>query len=67
MIPIVVITIRGGLVEEVRTNRPVHILVEDWDSTEVRPSHDEIVPEQMLAAEEAQLTHFFQSTTTQED
>jgi hypothetical protein len=60
---IAVVSIRGGLVEEVRANHPLHVLVEDWDSTEVRPSHDEIQPERMLPGEEAELTHFFQPAT----
>jgi hypothetical protein len=64
---IAVVSIRGGLVEEVRTNHPLHVLVEDWDSTDVRPSHDPIVPERMLPGEEADLTHFFQPATNQGD
>lgn len=64
---IAVVSIRGGLVEEVRTNHPLHVLVEDWDSTEVRPSHDAIIPERMLPGEEAGLTHFFQPETSQGD
>jgi len=62
---IAVVSIRDGLVEEVRANHPLHVLVEDWDATEVRPSHDEITPEQMLPGEEADLTHFFQPATNQ--
>jgi hypothetical protein len=62
---IAVVSIRSGLVEEIRTNHPLHVLVEDWDATEVRPSHDEIIPERMLPGEEADLTHFFQPATDQ--
>ncbi len=62
---IAVVSIRGGLVEEVRANHPLHVLVEDWDATEVRPSHDAIIPEQMLPGEEADLTDFFQPATNQ--
>jgi hypothetical protein len=64
---IAVVSIRGGLVEEVRANHKLHVLVEDWDGTEVRPSHDEIVPEPMLPGEEAELTVFFQPATDQGD
>jgi hypothetical protein len=62
---IAVVSVRNGLVAEVRANYPLHVLVEDWDSTEVRPSHDSILPDQMLPGEEADLTHFFQPTTNQ--
>jgi hypothetical protein len=62
---IAVVSIRGGLVEEVRANHKLHVLIEDWDSTEVRPSHDPIVPEPMLPGEEAHLTDFFQPATSQ--
>jgi hypothetical protein len=62
---IAVVSIRAGLVEEVRSNHPLHVLVEDWDATEVRPSHDAITPERMLPGEEADLTHFFQPATNQ--
>jgi hypothetical protein len=62
---IAVVSIRDGLVEEVRANHPLHVLIEDWDGTEVRPSHDPIVPEPMLPGEEAALTHFFEPTTDQ--
>lgn len=64
---IAVVSIRGGLVEEVRTNHKLHVLVEDWDGTEVRPSHDPLVPEQMLPGEEAELTIFFQPSTNEGD
>ena len=64
---IAVVSIRGGLVEEVRTNQPLHVLVEDWDGTEVRPSHDPIIPERMLPGEEAELANFFQPATNQGD
>ena len=60
---LLVISVRGGLVEEVRANHPIHILVEDWDGTEVRPSHDAIEPQPMLPGEEAALAHFFQPAT----
>ena len=64
---IAVVSVRGGLVEEVRANHKLHVLVEDWDGTEVRPSHDPIVPERMLPGEEAALADFFQPATNQGD
>jgi hypothetical protein len=64
---LIIISVRGGLVEEVRVNGPMHVLVEDWDSTEVRPSHDEIEPVPMLPGEEAALVHFFQPATDEGD
>ena len=64
---ILVVSVRDGLVQEVRANHELYVLVEDWDSTEVRPSHDEIVPEPMLPGEEAQLMHFFECTTEEKD
>ncbi len=64
---IAVVSIRGGLVEEVRANHKLHVLVEDWNGTEVRPSHDPIVPEPMLPGEEAELTDFFQPATNEGD
>ena len=60
-----VVSVRHGLVEEVRANHPLHVLIEDWDGTEVRPSHDPMLPERMLPGEEAKLTHFFQPATDQ--
>lgn len=54
---IAVISVRGGMVEAVRANHPLSVLVEDWDTTEVRPSHDTIVTEPMPLGEEAELTH----------
>jgi hypothetical protein len=62
-----VVSVRHGLVEEVRANRPLHVLVEDWDGTEVRPSHQEIESEPMLPSEEAHLTDFFRATNDQEE
>jgi hypothetical protein len=61
---IIVVSIRGGVVTEVRANHPLNVLVEDWD-TEVRPSRDSIVAEQMLAGEEPDLTNLFQPTINQ--
>ncbi len=64
---IAIVSVRCGLVEEVRANQPLHVLIEDWDSTDVRPSHDAMTPEPMLPAEEAQLVHFFEPATNQEE
>jgi hypothetical protein len=64
---IAVVSVRCGLVQEVRANQPLHVLIEDWDSTDVRPSHDPMAPEPMLLAEEAFLLHFFQPATNRGD
>jgi hypothetical protein len=64
---IAVVSVRCGLVQEVRANQPLHVLIEDWDSTDVRPSREPMTPEPMLPAEEAVLIRFFQPATNQED
>ncbi len=55
----IVVTIRNGLVEEVRCNQPGHVLIEDWDTTEVRPAHNEMSTSPLLSGEEAELRRFF--------
>lgn len=62
---IAVVSVRHGLVESVRTNIPLHFLVEDWDATEIRPAHDPMVPDPMHPREEADLARFFQPSTEQ--
>jgi hypothetical protein len=62
--PIVVITVRGGLVEDVHANVPVTAFVEDWDCPPDRPlvmdfETEPLLPEQVqriLAREEHETT-----------
>jgi hypothetical protein len=39
---LIIVSVRGGIVQEVRSNRAVLIIVEDWDTPDHRPSWEEL-------------------------
>jgi len=39
---LVIVSVRRGIVQEVRTNRAVRVFVEDWDTPNHRPTWDEL-------------------------
>jgi len=74
--PIVVITIRGGMVEDVGTTFPVRVIIEDWDCPDRdsgnRPSRDVYYSSATLSSKWAenkyrQLTNAADSTTDATD
>ena len=55
--PIVVITVRGGMVLEVQSTTPVTVFVEDWDCPPDRPLVFDFESEPVTPEQSAQLQH----------
>ena len=52
---LVIITVRGGIAEDARTNRPVRIVIEDWDDQEEQPLYFDLAPAPLAHDEETHL------------
>jgi hypothetical protein len=58
--PIIVVHLRGGMVQETRSNIPLTVVIEDYDSQDqTKPSRYDLWPDPLDAGEEASLIHQF--------
>jgi hypothetical protein len=53
--PLVIITVRGGIAIDARTNRPVRVVIEDWDDQEEQPLYFDLSPLPLPPDEETHL------------
>jgi hypothetical protein len=53
--PSVIITVRGGIAVDARTNRPVRVVIEDWDDQDEQPLYFDLSPESLAREEETDL------------
>jgi hypothetical protein len=52
---LVIITVRGGIAVDARTNRPVRVVIEDWDDHDEQPLYFDLSPEPLPHEEETHL------------
>lgn len=52
----IIVSVRGGIVQEVRTNRAVRVFVEDWDTPNHRPTWDELASSRLSADDQRALS-----------
>ena len=64
MKPVIVITVRGGLVAAVNANAPVSVLVEDWDCPPDTPLVMEFEPEPLTPEQERRVAERLAETSS---
>jgi hypothetical protein len=52
---LVIITVRGGIVVDARTNRPLRVVIEDWDDQDEQPLYFDLSPVPLAHEEETHL------------
>lgn len=62
--PIVVVTIRGGIVQDVHASQPVHVFVEDWDCPPDKPLVIDFASEPVTSEQQARIEASLRTTIT---
>jgi hypothetical protein len=52
---LVIITVRGGIAVDARANRPVRVVIEDWDDQDEQPLTFDLAPVPLGQEEETHL------------